>query len=383
MFFYYGHDNGHVPQSISDRKGVYMPKRGSNIYKRKDGRWEARYVKAINADGTKKYASVYAGSYREAKNKQVLCMQNTHLTGTGNANMLLEELMWEWLNSTANKVKRSTYLKYESMIRNHLTSGIGKIQVKYITGCMIDRFTDEKLHGKKPLSAKTVNDLLVIMGMGFSYAQQEYGLPKPPLRRVKEIPKEMRVLSVAEQQILERYLSGDMDLCKLGVLLALYTGLRVGELCALQWEDIQEGNIIVNKSVRRIKNGNTTVVEFASTKTPASNRIIPLPTFLHALIEQHRTVGPVLRTSQGKLVEPRLMQMKFSKYIADCGLEKANFHALRHTFATRCVEARFDVKTLSEILGHTDVKTTLNRYVHSSYELKQRNMEKLKAPVFL
>ena len=355
-----------------------MPKKGTNIYKRKDGRWEARYVQSVNPDGSKKYASVYAGSYREARDKQLLCMQNVHPVTTGGVNMRLEELMWNWLNSTENKVKRSTYLKYESMISNHLTAGLGQMQVKHVTGNMVDQFTNEKLHGANALSPKSTNDLLVILGLAFSYAEQEYGLTKPPLRRVKEAPKQMRVLSVNEQKILENYLTLDMDPYKLGVLLALYTGVRVGELCALQWEDIRNGSIIVNKSLHRIKKGSTTVVEVTTPKTPASNRMIPLPAFLQTIIEPYRTVGPVVRTPQGTQAEPRLMQLKFEKYIAACGLEKANFHTLRHTFATRCVEAGFDVKTLSEILGHTDVKTTLNRYVHSSYELKQINMEKLK-----
>lgn len=360
-----------------------MPKRGTNIYKRKDGRWEARYVKSVEPDGTKKYASVYASSYREAKDKQLLCIRDRQTEPPASANMLLEELMWNWLSSAANKIKRSTYLKYESIIRNHLTTGIGQVRLRFITGRMIDGFTDEKLHGKDALSPKTVNDLLVILGLAFSYAQQEFGLPKPPIRRVKEPVKQMRVLSVGEQKNLEQYLLLDMDLYKLGVLLALYTGLRVGELCALQWEDIRDGNITVSKSLHRIKHGSTTIVELSSTKTPTSNRMVPMPSFLCPLVERCRGEGFVLKTPQGKPVEPRLMQLKFSRYIADCGLEKANFHALRHTFATRCVEAGFDVKTLSEILGHTDVKTTLNRYVHSSYELKQQNMQKLRPMVHL
>lgn len=358
-----------------------MPKRGANIYKRKDGRWEARYVKSIGTDGRKLYASVYASSYREVKDKQIACMQRVHLPEDKTINMTVEALMWSWLDSTSNSIKRSTYLKYECMIRNHLVSGIGQIQAKFLTGQMIDRLVDEKLHGPSALSPKTVNDLLVVLGSAFSYGEQEFGLSRPIIRRVREMPKEMRVLSVKEQQMLEAYLLREPDLYKLGVLLALYTGLRVGELCALEWSDIREGNIIVNKTLHRIRQGSATVVETTSPKTPSSNRVIPMPFFLSRMLERYRGTGSVLKTPQGKIVEPRLMQMKFSKFVRECGLEKANFHALRHTFATRCVEAGFDVKTLSEILGHTDVKTTLNKYVHSSYELKLRNMEKLKMTV--
>ena len=354
-----------------------MAKRGVNIYKRKDGRWEARYVQSILLDGTKKYASVYARTYREAKERQMHCMQSVHLSTPNTPDMTLEALLWNWLNSVSNQVKPSTYLKYESMVRNHLTAGIGQMPARAVTGGMIDQLADEKLHGHPPLSPKSINDLLVILGMAFSYAREEYGIPKPTIRRVKEHPRQMRVLSQQEQQVLEAYLLRDMDHYKLGVLLALYSGLRIGELCALQWEDIQDGNVFVSKSLHRIRKGDVTQVEISTTKTASSNRTIPLPSFLIAILEEKRTCGPVLRSYKGKAVEPRLMQYQFARHISDCQLEKTNFHALRHTFATRCIEAGFDIKTLSEILGHTDVKTTLNRYVHSSHEQKKRNMEKL------
>ncbi len=359
-----------------------MPKRGTNIYKRKDGRWEARYVKSVNPDGSKKYGSVYGRSYREAREKQLLCIQGAAPITKANSNMLLEELMWKWLNMNANTIKKTTYYKYKSMISTHLTSGIGRIPLKNITSETIPAFVNEKLHGNKPLSPKTVNDLLVILGMAFTYAEQEFGFRKPAFRRVREERKEMRVLLATEQEKLETFLLEDMDCYKMGIMLALYSGLRIGELCGLQWEDIQDGNITVSKSLHRIKDGDRTVVEFSSPKTLSSNRVVPLPAFLSELIEPYRSTGPVLRTAQDKPVEPRLLQMKFKKYLAACGLEDANFHALRHTFATRCIEAGFDVKTLSEILGHTDVKTTLNRYVHSSFARKQESMEKLKSAVF-
>ncbi len=358
-----------------------MPRRGTNIYKRKDGRWEARYVVAVGIDGKKKYASVYAATYREAKAKQLQCIQNNQIPSNAGINATLEETMWLWLTTTVNTVKPSTFQKYESMIRNHITSGLGQIQLKFISSQMIDQYAYEKMQGKKALSPKTVNDILTIIGLAMSFAEQEYGYSKPKIRRVKEDRKEMRVLSLDEQKVLERYLLCDMDLYKLGVLIALYSGLRVGELCALHWDDIRDDRICVNKSYRRIKAGSSTILEVSTPKTSASVRIIPIPSTIRRIIASFRSTGTVLKTNNRKQVEPRLMQLKFSKYITDCAMEKTNFHALRHTFATRCIEVGFDVKSLSEILGHTDVKTTLNRYVHSSYELKQSNMEKLRISV--
>ena len=355
-----------------------MPRRGTNIYKRRDGRWEARYVVSIGLDGKKKYASVYASTYREAKAKQIECMSNCRPHPPAGLNSKLEDVMWVWLASTVNTVKPSTFQKYESVIRNHIINGLGNLQLQYISSQMIDQFATEKLQGQHKLSPKTVNDILTIIGMGMSFAEQEYGFIKPKIRRVKEERKEMRVLSSAEQMKLERYLLSDLDLYKLGIVVTLYSGLRIGELCALHWDDVRDGRIYVSKSYRRIKSGSATILEVTSPKTAASVRVIPIPSSVQAIIEPFRSSGPILTTRNGKQVEPRLMQAKVHKYLSESGVENANYHSLRHTFATRCIEAGFDVKTLSEILGHTDVKTTLNRYVHSSFELKQNNMEKLK-----
>ena len=131
--------------------------------------------------------------------------------------------------------------------------------------------------------------------------------------------------------------------------------------------------------MQRIKNedGKSTVM-ITEPKTDKSNRIIPVPTAIYELIEKYRKPkGYVIRQANDKFIEPRLLQKKFGEITSACGLENVNFHALRHTFATRCIESGFDVKTLSEILGHTNVRTTMDRYVHSSFELKQKNMEKL------
>jgi integrase len=162
-------------------------------------------------------------------------------------------------------------------------------------------------------------------------------------------------------------------------LFALFTGIRIGELCALQWDDIKDNKIHISKTMQRIKNedGISTVM-ITEPKTDKSNRFIPVPPAIYELIEKYRKPkGYVIRQANDKFIEPRLLQKKFGEITSACGLENVNFHALRHTFATRCIESGFDVKTLSEILGHTNVRTTMDRYVHSSFELKQKNMEKL------
>lgn len=357
-----------------------MPKRRANIYKRKDGRWEARYVSSVGIDGKKKYTSVYASTYREVKEKQAEGMKSASAPTKRNGSLTIEDVMMMWLATTVNSVKETTYQKYERTIRNHIINELGKIQLDSISGQIIDQYAFKKLHEEK-LASKTVNDILMILGLGLTYAEEEYGYSKPKIRRVKEEKKEMRVLSTQEQEILERYLLHELDLYKLGVIVTLYSGLRIGEVCALHWDDIRDGRMYISKSVQRVKKGTTTTIVVTSPKTMASKRVIPIPASICQIIEPFRSEGPMLKTSTGKPVEPRLLQMKFQRYIAESNIGKANFHALRHTFATRCIEAGFDIKTLSEILGHTDVKTTLNRYVHSSFELKRNNMDKLRLTI--
>ena len=189
----------------------------------------------------------------------------------------------------------------------------------------------------------------------------------------------MRVFSETEQRILVQHLLLQNDIFSFGILLALYTGLRIGEVCALKWEDVTDNTIHVCKTMQRLKNADgATEVMILPPKTDSSDRIIPIPAALKKFIEQYRQEsGYVLIRSNGKLTEPRLLQNKFAKCLTECGIDKANFHTLRHTFATRCIEAGVDVKTLSELLGHSDVKTTLNRYVHSSFDLKQKSIDKL------
>lgn len=190
-------------------------------------------------------------------------------------------------------------------------------------------------------------------------------------------------MSKEEQKKLVAYLLADLDICKLGVLVALYTGLRIGELCALHWEDMDESSIIVKRTMQRLQkqDGSGTELVIGTPKTGSSCRVIPIPSFLKGMIEEFRKKKGesiyFLSSSPHKILEPRNLQYKFQKYLKEASIEKANFHALRHTFATRCVEKGFETKSLSEVLGHSNVQTTLNKYVHSSFELKQTNMELL------
>lgn len=297
--------------------------------------------------------------------------------------LYLEYVSNEWLKESCLSMKKSTMQKYTFIINNHIkNSSLSKISVLNIKTQNIVEFSRQLLNDG--LSAKTVNDILTVLNQVLKYCNEKYDMPNVKIQYVKESKKEMRVLTCLEQNILENYLKENFDVYSLAIFISLYSGLRIGELCALKWCDIQNQTICINKTMIRLKddNGKSSVM-ISTPKTESSNRTIPIPKFLNEIIEQYRKNDNqyVISTTNLDYVEPRLLQLKFKKIMVACSLENVTFHTLRHTFATRCVECGFDIKTLSEILGHSDVKTTLNKYVHSSMELKKNNMEKLSSIV--
>lgn len=295
--------------------------------------------------------------------------------------LTLADLAWEWLDTRASTVKKLTYQKYESLIHCHIAQdAIGSAQLQTIDGQQLSAYAKRKL-SKDQLTAKTVNDILVVLNAALDYGETAYNIQRPRLHYIKEEPKPARVLSRAEQQTLEAYLWRNIDPCRFGVLLALYTGIRVGELCALTWDDFWEDAVHISKTLYRAKDGEKSQVESVALQDGPARRMIPLPSFLLPCVEELRAEGPVLRNRNDRQVEPRLMQITFARYLTKCGLPKLHFSVLRNTFAVRCVEAGFDIKVLSELLGHADVKTTLNKYVYPTMAQKRQNMELLKPMV--
>ena len=360
-----------------------MPKRGDSVYKRKDGLWEARYVKEIGEDGRKRYGSVYARSCGEAKEKRRAALDSIILYGTAAMPRAITvgRLGAEWLDVNRGRVKPSTHRRYEGYIHNYIADklgarpaiGFGAVDVQAFAAWLVE----------SGLGQTSVNSILIFLHSCFKYGHRQYGLPMPEFVYLAKERRETCVLSPAEQGRLEAYLVEDVDLYKFGVLLTLYTGLRVGELCALRWRDVASGSITVRGTMQRLGDGNgSSRVVIGSPKTRTSARTIPLPQFISEYLDLFG-VGRspddfVLGSDERKVVEPRFMQNKFKKYIAAVGIEGATFHTLRHSFATRCVDTYgFDVKTLSEILGHSSVEITLNLYVHSSMDRKRDQMAKL------
>ena len=202
---------------------------------------------------------------------------------------------------------------------------------------------------------------------------------------MKEAHKDMRILSIREQRKLSKYLYEDLSLCNLGILICMYTGLRIGEICALKWQDINlyDKYIYVNKTMGRIQvlgdSKTKTKIVVSPPKSISSIRKIPIPNEILNILTTYKNNPEafLLTASDNKYIEPRNMENHFKAVIKKCGIENVTFHTLRHTFATRCVELGFDIKSLSEILGHASVNITLNRYVHPSMKMKEENMNRL------
>ena len=371
-----------------------MPRKGENIYKRKDGRWEGRFIKSRTSTGKAIYGYVYARSYREAKAKlrehPSSCIPSPDASLKMNSD-LFSSVATDWFDSIKLQIKESTRNKYQNLLDSYILPAYGELPLEHITYDFIENHCNTLLQfgGKNGtgLSPKTVTDALSVVRniLRFAIRKGKTVLCDGSAIQIKHLSKSMRVLSKTEQDELCQYLFSDLDSCNIGILVCLFTGLRVGEICALRWEDISfaDHTIHVHNTLQRVQNrsgsGPKTKIVVTTPKSDCSIRTIPIPEFLIKILAKHQTSpkGYLLTNCESKFVEPRTMQNRFKRALKKSGIESANFHAIRHTFATRCIELGFDVKTLSEILGHATVNITMNRYVHPTLELKKENMERL------
>lgn len=372
-----------------------MARRGENIYKRKDGRWEGRYIKGKNINGRNKYGYLYAKSYTEVKDKlNTIKSQPNMLYQTQTATKTLAQMCALWLDESKTQTKHSTYVKYYNIIYNHIIPSIGKHKINFLDTALIRRFADEKLtagklNGCGGLSPKTVKDILSVLKLVIAYSNNMGVVCNCRLEsiNIKSENKNIDVLSKSQQKKLTSYLINNFNNTSLGILICLYTGIRIGEICALKFDDISmaDKTVHIRKTMQRVQNfaplkETKTDVIISTPKSKSSVRDIPMPEFLITAITKNNMYVPKAYLLTGELhsyVEPRTLENRFKRCICSCGIANVSFHTLRHTFATRCVELGFETKSLSEILGHSSVNITLNRYVHSSMELKRMNMEKL------
>lgn len=192
--------------------------------------------------------------------------------------------------------------------------------------------------------------------------------------------KEVNILGLDEERQLELYIKNIQSLTALGIMLSLYAGLRIGEVCALRWNNIDFKNriITVDSTIVRIKNENNKwIYKVGPPKTTHSKRDIPITNNLYQLLtaEFRNNKSPYIISNQESFLNIRTFEYRYHKLLKDADLYPQNFHTFRHTFATRCIESGADIKTLSEVLGHSSVSFTLNTYVHPSF---QKNVFNLK-----
>lgn len=346
-----------------------MARRGENIRKRKDGRWEGRYIKGHTPDGCAKYGSVYADSYLGAKTKLAAAKgaEGQKKPGTTVRNMILREALALWLEHHKPKLRQQTSDKYARMIEVHLTDGVGRCAVAQLDANAINAFLAEKqergrLAGQGPLSGGYIKIMRYLLMSALQHVSKQVHCPALDEEVIEYRSKKAGcpVLSQEEQDYLERYLCREMDRTKLGVLLSLQLGLRIGELCGLQWGDInfQARTITIARTLQRVENPDKTtgapktVLAASEPKTDSSRRVIPLPAHLLLLLKRLRSghsSGYVI-AEHGCCVEPRTLRNRFHRVLKDCGLPDVNFHILRHSFATSCVENGMDIKSLSAYL---------------------------------
>ena len=291
-----------------------------------------------------------------------------------------------WLLDIRARVKPSTYAAYVQRAEKHLRPTLGPLPFGSLSAADIAGLHREL----NALSQATQHGVLCVLNQVFLFARAKgYTLDlelATPRRSVEK--HNAKVLSVAELKRLEASLLQDLDEKKLGLLICMYTGLRLGEICALRWEDISlsDQTLYVRRTVQRIKNedplhpGKTRIL-FDTPKSGSSARCIPIPLALTALLKRFQCVGScfILTSCADLFVDPRTYQDFFKYRLRRAGIPAVNFHALRHTFATRCVELGLDAKSLSEVLGHASVKTTLDVYVHPSAQQVRGCLERMTA----
>lgn len=296
-----------------------------------------------------------------------------------------KEIVRLWKTDKRQYVKKSTFAAYCLHLDNHLIPDFGNRTT--IDEDSVQKFVIRKLDSG--LSQKYVKDMLVVMRMVLSFGDR---LGMTDYKRIQvRFPTERKtegieVLSKKEQKKIIHYIKGNFSFRNLGILLCLSAGLRIGEVCALTWDDIDisTGMINVTKTIQRIyiheEGRGHTELHIGSAKSVHSMRKIPMANeIMHIIRPLKRIVNGsyYILSNNAKPIEPRAYRNYYQKLMKEIGIPRLKFHGLRHSFATRCIESKCDYKTVSVLLGHSNISTTLNLYVHPNVEQKQKCVEQM------
>ena len=300
--------------------------------------------------------------------------------------MNFKDISTLWKEEKRKFVKLSTISAYAVILENHLLPTFGN-KVIVITEQEVQHFVLLKLDAG--LSQKTVKDFLIVLKMIYRYGVKinefqhcDWDIKYPNAQENKAL----EVLNIAHHKKLMAFVSDNFTFRNLGILICLQTGIRIGEVCALQWGDIdlQKGVVSISKTIERIyiidSEVKHTELIISSPKTQNSHRDIPLSkTLLQMLRPLKRIVNDkfFIITNEEKPTEPRTFRNYYKTVLKTLNIPPLKFHGLRHSFATRCIESNCDYKTVSVILGHSDISTTLNLYVHPNNEQKKKCIDKM------
>lgn len=377
-----------------------MSRRGENIFKRKDGRWEGRYKVVLSSDKKPVYRSVYAHSYHEVKKKLEKAKAKSAIPRQEPSEAVsFRDLTEYWLKSVEMNAKESTMVKYRNLLNKHILDYFGDFHVSDITTMDLDTFVQEKLlygrlDGKGGLASKTVADMVNIIKEILYYGKKRgiYIQCQNVTVPLKKNYSATHVYSQSNCRKLEECLIQNASLRDIGILVCMYTGLRIGEICALQWKHINlpGGTICVHQTLQRVQDMSSipsqrTKIIITVPKSLSSVREIPIPEFLVKLLMDKQSDDPKAYLLTGKAneyIEPRNFQYYYRKVLKNNSIPYLNFHSLRHSFATRCIESGIDAKIVSDLLGHSKVSITLDRYVHVTMDMKKSSIQKLSAPIF-
>ncbi|MCI9593162.1 MAG: site-specific integrase [Lachnospiraceae bacterium] len=319
---------------------------------------------------------------------------------TKEKDVLFEEILDSWLEEIRQTHAISTYVKYTHIVTKYIKPYVKETPIQQITPEYLRKFLND-LNAISDLTTKVrrldssnsmIQTAMMIMNMAMKKALAKGVINEwCSISCVRKNKKTLvQVLSTPEQIKLEKYIKETRNQTGFGIYLCLYTGMRLGEVCALKWENIhiQEGYLMVCATVQRLSiaqesGRNKSILILTSPKSISSVRQIPFPSFLIPMLEEKLKTtekeGFLLASKSKGPMDPRTFQYQYKRFLHQAGIPYYNFHTLRHTFATRCITSGMDPKTLSEILGHADIKITMDYYFHSSFEFKKNQIEKLTA----
>lgn len=365
-----------------------MSRRGENIYKRKDGRWEGRYQKGRTEAGKMKYGSVYGRSYQETKQKlyplkiKYQTLMNLH----GKSAIPFYHWVNQWLLDLQGKIKPATYASYQYKMDHYILPSLASV--------LLNELDEEKLSlllkewKTKGLKTSSIRVLFQVLKTCLSVAAKKGMLLTNPCEKVV-LPaiekKHPQSLSKKEQTSLERVVAREKTQMGLPITVALQTGMRIGEIAALQWKNIDfDSNVIyVEQTLQRISYFNRqkeqSQIVLSSPKTTSSKRIIPMTDHIRKILlhESKKRTEAFVFSVNGHPCEPRLINYHFQRLAKKAKIIGKHFHQLRHTFATRCVEKNRDIAAVSAILGHASTQMTLDTYSSALIEQRMKIIQSL------